>query len=253
MIKERKEQKNGAEKGGEEKGEEKESAADTTFQEVAELTLALALAVLRRVVEVSNRIRGGERVPSIAALAPGLLGKTVGLVGMGSIALHAAKLFRAFGCAIVVFSPTSPADRWKGGNGVEHVRVSALDDLLAVADVVSLHCPLTPSTADLISTPQLARMKPSAVLINTARGACVDEDALATALEQGVIGGAGLDVLRTEPAFGANMGRLRDAPNVVILPHLGGSTDESAERGCSAAVDVVVKYLNGRGARNRVA
>jgi phosphoglycerate dehydrogenase-like enzyme len=105
----------------------------------------------------------------------------------------------------------------------------------------------------MISTDQLRRMKSSAVLINTARGAMVDEEALAAALKDGIIAGAGLDVMRTEPAFGDNLGQLRDLPNVVILPHLGSSTHDAAERGCSAAIDIVVEYLSGKGARNRVA
>lgn len=182
------------------------------------------MAVLRRVVELNNRIRAGERVPSINALAPGLLGKTVGLIGMGDIAYQAAKLFSAFGCKILAYSPTSPATRWKAGDDrfepLEHERISNLDESLQRADVVSIHCPKTPQTQNLIGKAQLEEMKPGAVIINTSRGGIIDEDALAVAIRSGHIGGAGLDVMKTEPAFGENLGPLRDLPNVVILPHL---------------------------------
>ncbi|CAK9781706.1 unnamed protein product [Cutaneotrichosporon oleaginosum] len=225
---------------------------------VAELTLALALAVLRRVTELWPRIRDGECIPSIRALSPGLSGKTVGLVGMGNIAYLAAKLFLAFNCRILVYSPTSPPERWTeqdaGFEPIPFTRIATLDELLEQADVVSLHCPLTAQTRNMIGAPQLARMKDGSVLLNTARGGMVDEDALADALQrEGGVWGAGLDVMATEPAFGANLGRLRDAPNVVILPHLGGSTDETTQRGCDAAIGIVVDYLEGKGARNRVA
>lgn len=226
---------------------------------MAELTLALALAVLRRVAEIWPRIRGGECIPSIRALSPGLSGKVVGLVGMGNIAYLTAKRFLAFDCTIVAYSPTSPASRWTASDPsfprIEFTRVDSLDALLELADVVSLHCPLTPSTANLIGGRELALMKDSAVLLNTSRGGMVDEDALAAALKdrEGGIWGAGLDVTVTEPAYGDNLGALRDAPNLVVLPHLGGSTDEVTEKGCSAAIDIVVDYLAGKGAQNRVA
>lgn len=209
--------------------------------------------------EIWPRIRAGECIPSIVALSPGLSGKVVGLVGMGNIAYLAAKRFLAFDCKIVVYSPTSPASRWTSSDPnfapIEFTRAASLDELLAVADVVSLHCPMTESTRNLIGKRELGLMKDSAVLINTARGEMVDEDALADALmaEEGGIWGAGLDVMVHEPAFGENLGRLRDAPNVVVLPHLGGSTDEVTERGCTAAINIVVDYLAGKEARNRVA
>lgn len=180
--------------------------------------------MLRRIVEMNNRIRSGERVPSINALTPGLRGKTVGLVGMGDIAYQAAKLFTAFSCKILTYSPSSSATRWKEGDSrfapLEHERLSTLDELLERVDVLSLHCPLTPETKNLIGKAQLEKMRAGSVIINTSRGGMIDEDALADALKSGHIGGAGLDVMKTEPAFGENLGALRDLPNVVILPHL---------------------------------
>jgi phosphoglycerate dehydrogenase-like enzyme len=213
---------------------------------------------MRRVVETNNRIRSGEQLPSIDALSIGLRGKTVGLVGMGSIAYEAATLFAAFQCPIIVYAPTSPPERWNVPSEqyptpVAHTRAASLDELLQTADVVSLHCPLTASTRNMIGARELALMKTESVLINTSRGGMIDEDALAVALSTGQIYGAGLDVMAHEPAFGANLGALRDLPNVVILPHLGGSTEATTEMGCNEAIDIVRDYLDGKGARNRVA
>lgn len=194
-------------------------------QDVAELCLALMLCVLRRVVEVHNRINSGERITSIAALSPGLFGKTVGLVGMGDTAYELSHLLAPFGCTVLVYSPTSPPERWtlpdqRYPRVVSHRRVDSLDELLRSVDVLSLHCPLTPKTRNLIGERELSLMKHGAVLINAARGGMVDELALAEALRTGAIGGAGLDVMETEPAFGENLRSLRYLPNVVTLPHL---------------------------------
>ncbi|KAL7421137.1 hypothetical protein Q5752_004022 [Cryptotrichosporon argae] len=224
---------------------------------VAELTIALALAVLRRVVECHVRITSGLLTPSIDYLSGSLLGATVGLIGMGDIAYHAAHLFRAFGCTLLVCSPSSPGARWVTPDKryplpVEHERVG-LDELLERADVVSVHCPLTATTDGLIGAPKMRKMKPSAVVINTSRGGIVDEAALAAALKEGRIAGAGLDVFRTEPAFGASLGELGTLPNVVCLPHLGGSTDQVAYDGCMIALENVENFLNGKTVVHRVA
>ncbi|OCF42980.1 phosphoglycerate dehydrogenase [Kwoniella heveanensis CBS 569] len=224
---------------------------------VAELALALMLAVLRRVVEIDNRIRSGEKVPSITALAPGLFGSTVGLVGMGDTAYELARLLLAFGCRILVYSPTSPSNRWLVESPrypvvIPHERVNSLDDLLNQVDVLSLHCPLNDQTRRMISTDQLIKMKDTAVLINTARGGVVDERALEQALESGQLGGAGIDVWDVEPAYGETMGKLGKLRNTVVLPHLGGSTDGATLEGCMRAIDIMADYLDGKGARNRV-
>ncbi|WVF65434.1 hypothetical protein IAT40_000161 [Kwoniella sp. CBS 6097] len=226
-------------------------------QAVAELALALMLSVLRRVVEIDARIRSGEKVPSITALAPGLFGSTVGLVGMGDTAYELARLLLAFGCKILVYSPTSPSNRWTVESPrypvvIPHERVSSLDELLPQVDVLSLHCPLNDQTRGLISTSQLNDMKNSAVIVNTARGGIVDERALEQALESGQLGGAGIDVWDIEPAYGETMGRLGKLRNTVVLPHLGGSTDGATLEGCMKAIDIMADYLDGKGARNRV-
>lgn len=192
---------------------------------VAELAIALMLTVLRRVVEVDKRIRGGERVPSIEALAPGLGGKKVGLVGMGDIAYELAKLLRAFGCEVLIHSPSSPELRWTVEDTrypvtISHTRMPSLRSLLEQCDVLSLHCPLNANTRYMIGREELGWMKSTAVVINTARGGIIDERALEEALKERKIGGAGLDVFEKEPAYGESLGGLRDLDNVVLLPHL---------------------------------
>ena len=175
--------------------------------------------------EVDVRITSGERVPSINATAPGLINSTVGIIGMGDIAYEFALLLQAFKCRILVYSPTSPASRWTRPDNrypqtIAHERVNKLDEMLGEVDLVSIHCPLTPSTRGLIGREQLARMKRSAVVVNTARGGIIDETALAEALLAGRLAGAGLDVFEVEPAYGESLGELGKMNNVICLPHL---------------------------------
>lgn len=125
-------------------------------------------------------------------------------------------------------------------------------ELLPQIDVLSLHCPFLPETKHLISTPELALLRPSAIIINTARGGIIDETALATALREGQIAGAGIDVWGTEPPTTERYAELIGMQNVVALPHLGGSTDEVTKVGCMNAVDIAFDYLEGKPARNRV-
>jgi D-3-phosphoglycerate dehydrogenase len=193
---------------------------------VAELTVGLMLAIQRRIIESDRKVRRGERLKSIQLLAPGLRGNVIGLVGMGSIAWETAKILHfAFGCKILVLSPTSPATRWtsKDPNGLDpipHTRVDSLEELLPQVDILSLHCPLTTATRDMISTEQLKAMKSTAVVINTARGGMVDERALETALRTGEIAGAALDVWKSEPPNSETIGGLGELDNIIIVPHL---------------------------------
>ncbi|ODO01790.1 hypothetical protein I350_06620 [Cryptococcus amylolentus CBS 6273] len=155
---------------------------------VAELALTLMVTVLRR----ERRVRA---VHQVKALSPGLFGKVVGLVGMGDISYEVGKLVTAFGCQVVVFSPTSPPTRWTSSDApyqtpLPHTRASSLEDLRQV-DVVFLHCPLIDSTRNLIGEKELGWMKDTAVVVNTARGGIVDGRALEKALKAGKLGGAG--------------------------------------------------------------
>jgi D-3-phosphoglycerate dehydrogenase len=171
------------------------------------------------------RIRAGEIVPSISAMGTGLYRRTIGLVGMGATAYEFAKLLVPFECRILVWAPTSPVEQWSGSDprfptSIVHERVPKLQDLLKEVEVLSLHCPITPTTRGLIGEAELRMMKSTAILVNTARGGIVDEAALAAALKGGRLGGAGLDVFAVEPAHGTTLGELGNMPNVVCLPHV---------------------------------
>lgn len=200
------------------------------LQAVAELALTLMLSLLRRVKELDVRLTSGEVISSVHALAPGLAGKTVGLIGMGNTARQLAYMLRPFGCRILVFSPTSSRSKWTvddpitthgpgSGKAIEHERVE-LETILRQSDVISLHCPYTPETVDLIGEKELGMMKSSAILINTARGGIVDERALEKALGARKLAGAGLDVFEVEPARAENLGLLGGMNNVICLPHV---------------------------------
>jgi phosphoglycerate dehydrogenase-like enzyme len=196
--------------------------------DVAEHTLTLLLAMYRRLREMDANVRLGrwDAIDS-GATTYTIQGKTVGIIGLGNIGRHVARLLRAFGATLLY------ADAESAPIGVEQelgiVRVE-LDDLLQRADAVTLHVPLNASTRGLIGARELALMKPSAVLINTCRGPVIDEQALAAALRDGVIAGAALDVLTQEPPDPANP--LFELDNVLLTPHSAGVTvDTWARRG----------------------
>lgn len=188
-------------------------------REVAQHVLALMMALNHQVVRHDAAVRAGEWVERDAFAfwleAPvSWVGATMGVVGFGRIGRAVARLARALGMEVIAHTRTrqaleacDPPARW-----VE------LDALFAEADVISLHCPLTDATRGLVSAARLARVKPSALLINTARGGLVDEDALADALEQGRLRGAGLDVVSREPLEPS--ARLLSAPRCLVTPHM---------------------------------
>ncbi len=167
-----------------------------------------------------------------------LAGLTLGVVGFGRIGRAVAEAGRAFGMRILAHTRTVPP---APPAGVEFV---ALETLFRQADVVSLHCPLTPETERLVNAERLAWMKPTALLLNTGRGPLVDEVALAAALRENRPAGAGLDVLSTEPPKADNP--LLAAPNVVITPHIGWATRAARERLMQTAVENVRAFLAGR-------
>ncbi len=200
----------------------------------ADLAIALLLAITRRLGEAERLIRSDEPWAwSIDfMLGRGLRGKTLGIVGYGEIGRAVAARARAFGLE-VVYTKRSPGD--------EPGRVE-LAELLARSHVVSLHCPLTPETRHLIDADALAAMRDDAYLINTARGPVVDEPALAAALRDGVIAGAGLDVFEHEPEVHPDLLGLE---NVVLIPHLGSATVETRTAMAELAAANVVAVLAG--------
>jgi glyoxylate reductase len=195
----------------------------------ADLTLALLLALARRVREGERLLRSGQFVGWAPTMLLGreLRGATLGLVGYGRIAQAVARRAEGFGMRVAHSSR---------GSGV------LLADLLEQADVVSIHCPLTPETRHLIGARELARMKRGALLVNTARGPIVDEAALVTALESGHLGGAALDVFEEEPKVHPGLvGR----DDVVLLPHLGSATVETRQAMARIALSQIALLLRG--------
>jgi len=188
----------------------------------AELTLALLLALARRVPAADRSMRAGEwDRKSFTGVE--LFGKTLGLVGAGRIGGEVATRARAFGMQVIVFDPfLSPARVEALG-----VETAVFDDLLTRSDVISVHVPLSAETKGLIGEAQLARLKPTAFVLNVARGGVVDEDALLRALQGKRIAGAALDVYSSEPLPADHP--FRSLPNVVLTPHLGASTAEAQQ------------------------
>jgi glyoxylate reductase len=208
----------------------------------ADLALALMLAVTRRLGEGERLLR--SRTPwswhLSFMLGMSLTGKTLGIVGLGDIGAATARRARAFGMRIVYSGRRRAAPELEAElGGARHL---ALDDLLGVADVVSLHCPLSEATWHLIDGPRLALMRPGAYLINTARGPIVDEQALVAALSGGLIAGAGLDVFEREPSVDPG---LLSLDNVVLVPHLGSATVETRTAMAVLAARNVAAVLGG--------
>jgi phosphoglycerate dehydrogenase-like enzyme len=215
----------------------------TNARAVAELTLALMLAVLRRVPRFDAAMRRGEWSDTMLQDGIGELGgRTVGLVGYGAIPQLLAPVLAALGCQVIYTSRTPRAEaagRWR-----------PLDALLSEADVVSLHLPLTPDTGRLIDAQSIARMKQGAVLINTARGGLVDEAALTDALAEGRLGGAGLDVFVHEPHDASD--RLFQLPNVVATPHVAWLTTGTFDRSFALAAENCRRVAAGEALLHRV-
>jgi glyoxylate reductase len=189
----------------------------------ADLTMALLLAATRRVVEGDRLIRSGRPWTwgMSFMLGSSLRGKLLGIVGLGGIGRRVAERARAFGMAVAYHSRQPAPAEVEEALGARRL---PLAQLLEEADALSLHCPLTPETHHLIDAAALARMKPTAVLVNAARGPIVDEAALAEALASGGIAAAGLDVYEREPQVEP---RLLELENVVLSPHLGSATVET--------------------------
>ncbi len=208
----------------------------------ADLAWALLLAVSRRVVEGDAFVRAGRWTGWRPDLMVGrsLAGATLGVVGAGRIGQAFLERAAGFGMRLLYASRGALPPRREAALGVER---RSLEELLATADFVSLHVPLGAATRHLIDAAALARMKPTAVLVNTSRGPVVDEDALAAALVAGRLGGAGLDVFEREPEVDP---RLRELPNVVLLPHVGSATAETRFRMAETCVEDLVAFLGER-------
>lgn len=214
------------------------NAAGYANQAVAELSIGLVLDLYRQISQGDKEIRDSNFPGPFQGSE--IKGKTVGIVGTGKIGLMTAKLFQAFGANIIGMNRShSPEGE---AMGIEYV---SLDHVLKRADIVSLHVPLTPDTKGMISKEKLALMKPSAILINCARGPIVDNDALADALNAGEIAGAGIDVFDMEPPIPADY-KLLHAKNAILTPHVGFLTNEAMELRAKIAFENTMAFLNGK-------
>lgn len=211
---------------------------------VAEYVLTSAMLLLRGPVFFStHRLQEGTWPRGELSNGREIAGKTLGLIGFGSIGQVTANLARAAGFKTAAFDEFLPADHhgWKTTR-----RCASIADLLQQSDVVSLHCPLTPETQGLIAAPEIAAMKKHAILINTARGGIVDEQALAGALRSGHLGGAAIDVFAAEPIDAAASSLFAGLSNVILTPHVAGVTHESNERISAITAQNVLRVLKER-------
>ena len=214
----------------------------------AELAVGLILATARRFATGDRMVRE-RRFEGWAPLllrGQGVGGMRVGIVGAGPIGRRVAKIMRlGFGCHILYYSRSHQLN-FESMVGARRV---ALDSLLGLSDIVSIHCALVPETHHLIDARRLALMAPHAILVNTARGAVVDEEALVDALREERIAGAGLDVYENEPALAPG---LADLDNVVLLPHIGSATHATRDMMAMLAAGSVIDVLSGREPNHRV-
>ena len=192
-------------------------------EDTADMTMALILAVSRRLAEGERLIRSGGWTGwgPTSMLGHRIWGKRLGIVGMGRIGTALARRARGFGIAVHYHNRRPVPEDVE--NALEATYWESLDQMLAHMDIVSINCPHTPATYHLLSAPRLRRLQPHAILVNTARGEIVDEEELLRLLELSAIGGAGLDVFEHEPAVDP---RLQALDNVVLLPHMSSATIE---------------------------
>lgn len=197
-----------------------------TAEDTAEMTMALIVMISRRFAEGIRIVRNGAWAGWSPATLLGhrVAGRRLAIVGMGRIGQAVARRARAFGLEIVYHNRHRLPAAIEAEAGARHE--PDLDRLVAEADILSLHCPATPETHHILSARRLAAMKPAAVVVNTARGELIEEDALIDALENGRLAGAALDVFEHEPAVNP---RLLALPNVLLMPHLGSATFEARE------------------------
>lgn len=215
-----------------EKGIVIRNASGYATQAVAELAVGLMLDVYRKITPFDASTRNLQGRNNI--LGRELHGKTVGLVGTGAIGLRTAAILKAFGCRLLAYSRTERQEALDMG-----VEYTTLEDLMKRSDIISLHTPLTAQTKGLISREMLELCKTSAIIINTARGAVIDNKALAEMLNKDCISGAGIDVYEYEPPLQSNH-PLLSAKNVVLLPHVAFATEESF----SIRVDIILRNLD---------
>jgi len=206
---------------------------------VAELAIGAMIVLMRGAFYVSDRLRAGEW-PRQELVGREIFGKTLGLIGFGNVGNAVAERAHALGMIVQAYDPYVPDNHphWSEKGAVP----ASLERVLAESDILSLHVPLSDETRHMIGAAELARLKPGTMIVNTARGSVVDEQALADALASGHIAGAAVDVFEREPIDPASP--LASAPNVILTPHLGAMTVESNHRVSTMIVDAVTAHLH---------
>jgi len=212
------------------------NAAGYAVHAVSELVIGLMIALLRRIIPADAKARVGGTNEFLVGHE--LFGKTLGVVGCGHIGLQVARLANAFGCQVLGFDPHAVK--------VDDVTIEQveLDVLLSRSDIVTLHLPLIPETRGFIGRAQLGKLKPTAILINTARGPIVEQSALVEALTEKRLAGAGLDVFDLEPPLPAS-DPILTAPNTVLTPHIGFETAEAMSAKANIALGHLEDFLRG--------
>ena len=214
------------------------NASGYSTQSVAELALGMMLSLLRNVPQVEERCRAGKTKDGLVGTE--LRGKTVGIVGAGAIGQNTGRLCKAFGCKVIAYNhrPKQAAE----GTIDEFVD---LDTLTRESDIISLNCPLNDSTRGMFDAERIAMMKKTAILINVARGPVVDSRALADALNEGRIAGAGIDVFETEPPLDVNHPLLH-TPNTIVTPHVAFASKESMALRAQIVFDSLDSFRAGK-------
>lgn len=214
------------------------NASGYSTQSVAELALGMMLSLLRNVPQVEERCRAGKTKDGLVGTE--LRGKTVGIVGAGAIGQNTGRLCKAFGCKVIAYNhrPKQAVE----GTIDEFVD---LDTLTRESDIISLNCPLNDSTRGMFDFGRIAMMKKTAILINVARGPVVDSRALADALNEGRIAGAGIDVFETEPPLDVNHPLLH-TPNTIVTPHVAFASKESMALRAQIVFDSLDSFLAGK-------
>ncbi len=212
------------------------NASGYSNEAVAELVIGMAISMLRHIPETQDRVRSGGTKDGLVGCE--LRGKTVGIIGYGNIGSRTGELMHAFGCNILAQSRSVHSDypAW--------VHQVSQEELLRQSDIVVLHCPLNDSTRGMIDYGKLSMMKPSAILINVARGPVTNEDDLARALKEGKIAGAAVDVFTKEPPLPADT-QMLSAPNTLLTPHIAFATKESMSLRAEIVFNNLRKWLDG--------
>jgi (S)-sulfolactate dehydrogenase len=197
------------------------------------------MLLLRGAYQSTAAVAAGQWPRNALSNGREIAGKTLGLIGFGSIGQLTAKLAQGLGMQVMAFDAMMDADH--PAYAAHAVRAAGLDEVIASADVISLHVPLVDSTRNLFDAHRIAAMKKGAVLINTARGGIVDEAALGAALKSGALGGAAIDVFGKEPLPASE--HFKDCPNLLLTPHIAGVSAESNERVSFLIADKVLEAL----------